>query len=192
MYCYNRADLPNSLIHLIEVRLKKLLDLNQMRGLYLAAVADFDHFIDNIIHTTFDKMECENLKEEAVGHIFNNVLSFHEKQVEKIKKLSKDGHINTYTDLISSNPKITLLIKMLNDLDDEQLYAHIESLSKYTEDIIVPRNKLAHSMEVECKQGKYILKNSSRESEFTLDDFLTLRHKVLDYKDTFESIGKFI
>jgi DNA-binding response OmpR family regulator len=187
VYCYNRDSLPNELMHLIDTRLKKLLDLNQMRGLYLAAIADFDHLIDEIIHSAFDKIDDE-LKLPNVEYIIGTALSFHEKKVVALNELKTDLHIDQYTNLLSSNPKIGLLLKILGELDDEQLFTHLEVLRGYTGDIIVPRNKLAHSMEVKSKAGVYTLKNSTKEFEFNMDDFLQLRHKVLDYKDTFENI----
>jgi len=187
VYCYNRNSLPNELMHLIDSRLKKLLDLNQMRGLYLAAVADFDHLIDEIIHSAFDQINDE-LKLSNVEYIIETALSFHEKKVEELKGFKKDSHIDQYTNQLSSNPKIGLLLKILSEVDDEQLFTHLEVLRGYTNDIIVPRNKLAHSMEIKSKSGVYTLKNSTKEFEFNMDDFLQLRHKVLDYKDTFENI----
>ena len=187
VYCYNRNSLPNELMHLIDSRLKKLLDLNQMRGLYLAAVADFDHLIDEIIHSAFDQINDE-LKLSNVEYIIETALIFHEKKVEELKELKTDSHIDQYTKLLSSNPKIDLLLKILSDVDDEQLFTHLEVLRAYTSDIIVPRNKLAHSMEIKSKSGVYTLKNRTQEFEFNMDDFFKLRHKVLDYKDTFENI----
>jgi DNA-binding NtrC family response regulator len=187
VYCYNRNSLPIELMHLIDSRLKKLLDLNQMRGLYLAAVADFDHLVDEIIHAAFDKINDE-LKLPNVEYIIETALHFHEKKVEELKVFNTDSHIDQYTNLLSSNPKIALLLKILSELDDEQLFTHLEVLRGYTGDIIVPRNKLAHSMEVKEKSGVYTLKNNTKEFEFNMDDFLQLRHKVLDYKDTFENI----
>lgn len=187
VYCYNRNTLPNELMHLIDSRLKKLLDLNQMRGLYLAAVADFDHFIDDIIHSAFDKID-EQHKLPNIEYIIKTSVSFHEKKVAELKKLQTDSHIDQYTSYLSSNPKIELLIKILDDMDNEQLYTHSEVLREYTKDIIVPRNQLAHSMEVQSNKGVYSLKNNSKEFEFNLDDFLRLRHKVLNYKDTFANI----
>ncbi|MFT6403938.1 MAG: CheY-like chemotaxis protein [Marinomonas primoryensis] len=187
VYCYSRNNLPSEVMHLIDSRLKKLLDLNQMRGVYLAAVADFDHLIDEIIHCAFDKID-DGLKLPNIEYIISTALSFHEKKVEEIKALNTESHINQYTNILSSNPKITLLLKILSELDDEQLFTHLEVLRSYTGDILVPRNKLAHSMEVKEKSGVYTLKNNKKEFEFNMDDFLQLRHKVLDYKDTFENI----
>jgi CheY-like chemotaxis protein len=187
VYCYNRNHLPSDLMYLIDARLKKLLDLNQMRGLYLAAVADFDHLIDDIIHSTFDKVD-EALKAPHVKYIIDTVLKFHKSKVEQIEQLKDDMHIDKYTKLLSSNPKMSLLINILSELDEEQLYGHLGSLANYTKEIIEPRNKLAHAMEIEYKQGKYTLQSSTKEFEFNLDDFLTLRHRVLNYKDTFKNI----
>jgi CheY-like chemotaxis protein len=187
VYCYNRNTLPDELMHLIGSRLSKLLDLNQMRGLYLAAVADFDHLIDNIIHSSFSKINPE-LKLLNIEYIISTVLKFHKSKVQEIEKLDKNLKIEQYTEYLSSNPKVELLIKVLNELDDEQLYTHLEVLRGYTDDIIKPRNQLAHSMEVSSKSGIYILKNSTKEFQFTMDDFLRLRHKVLDYKDTLRNI----
>jgi CheY-like chemotaxis protein len=187
VYCYNRNHLPNDLMYLVDTRLKKILDLNQMRGLYLAAVADFDHLIDDIIHSTFDKID-EALKPPHVKYIIDTVLKFHKSKVEQIEQLKDDMHIDKYTNLLSSNPKVGLLINILSELDEEQLYGHLGSLANYTKEIIEPRNKLAHAMEVEFKQGNYTLQSSTKEFEFNLDDFLTLRHRVLDYKDTFKNI----
>ncbi|RZG13473.1 response regulator [Pseudoalteromonas sp. CO342X] len=192
VYCFNRADLPNQLIHLIETRLNRLLDLNQMRGLYLAAVADFDHLIDEIIHNSFSKISCSNVKKSTIDHIFDTVLKFHQKKANEIGKSDRTGDISDYTHLLTSQPKIELLLKVLNELEDEQLFTHVENLKRYCEDIIQPRNRLAHSMEIDSTGGIYTVRNNMKESKFEKEDFLSLRHKVLNYRDTLLSIKSLV
>ncbi|WP_318437861.1 response regulator [Photobacterium leiognathi] len=187
VYCYNRNDLPANLTYIIESRLRKVLDLNQMRGLYLAAVADFDHLIDDLFHRLVNKVD----KEKYIDEILNTTSSFYKKSLEKIEKLGGDKEIDKYTSLLSSQPKIQVLVKILNEIDDERLYPYINSLANYPDAILVPRNQLAHAMEKSCTQGKYVLKNSDKETEFNFDDFLNLRHKILDYRDTFERIDMY-
>ncbi|ELA8168570.1 hypothetical protein RGL49_000975 [Vibrio parahaemolyticus] len=184
VYCYNRNDLPANLTYIIESRLRKVLDLNQMRGLYLAAVADFDHIIDNLFHRLLDKVD----KEKYINEIIDTTSSYHESSLNKIKNLGSNKEIYEYSSLLSSQPKIQVLIKILNDIDDERLYPYINLLSDYPQSILVPRNQLAHAMEKSYIQGKYVLKNSKKETEFNFDDFLNLRHKILDYKETFDRI----
>lgn len=187
VYCYNRNDLPANLTYIIDSRLRKVLDLNQMRGLYLAAVADFDHLIDDLFHRLVGKVD----KGKYIDEILSTTCSFHEKSLEKIKNLGGDKEIDQYTSLLSSQPKVQVLVKILNEIDDERLYPYINSLSDYPNAILVPRNQLAHAMEKSCTQGKYVLKNSKKETEFNFDDFLNLRHKILDYRDTLSRIDMY-
>lgn len=189
VYCVSRNNLPANLSTLIESRLKKTLDLNQMRGLYLAAVADFDHLIDDIIHSSFKKINDEALKSKYLASVIEVARSYHQKSISKIESVKACADIEKHTGLLSSDPKISLLIDILSDFDDEQLYAYLGILDGYKKDIIEPRNKLAHSMEISFSEGKYTLKNNLKQYEFSLDDFLGLRHKVLDYKDVFLKIS---
>lgn len=190
VYCFNRDELPERLNALIDSRIKKLVDLNQMRGIYLSAVAEFDHLIDEAICAAFSKFEEKEKQDEIVDFIISLVATFHEQQSDKISKIERNQHINEFVKILGTSPKHKVLMKVLDEMDDEYLDILSSKIAEYESDIIIPRNQLAHAMEVTCEAGLYVLKNKGKEISFNQDSFLTLRQKVLNYRATIDSIIK--
>ncbi len=192
VYCANRNHLKDTLDHVIHSTIKKVLDLNSMRGISLAQLADFDHAIDKAISSGYEKLIARGIESGVVEEMCETASSFHSNTHEKITNMPKDQHISEYTSLLSSNPKYTTLIKILNLLDSEELDRCSQRISNYENEIIVPRNQLAHAMEKKFESGNYILESRSREIKFTEGDFTMLRVKLLDYRDQLQQINEII
>ncbi len=192
VYCANRDHLKDTLDHVIHSTIKKVLDLNSMRGISLAQLADFDHAIDKAISSGYKKLAESGTQGDIINEMCQTASSFHESSHKKIEKMPKDLEISEYIKLLSSNPKYKVLMKIIDLLNDERLDKCSNRISRYEEDIIVPRNQLAHAMEKKYNAGSYILENSTKEVKFGDVDFTHLRVKLLDYKDQFSQINSII
>lgn len=188
VYYANRKDLHERLNNVIDTTIKKTFDLNQMRGLFLSCVADFDHTIDELITHAFNRLESDEKRDEIKAKIKDTAMSHHVSSKERLENISNNEGIDVFLDMLTSDPKHKVLHGLLYDSNDDDLNAFCVRISNYTTEIIHPRNKLAHYMKKEARDGKYTL--ISKNKEFTFDDiqFQGLRHKLLEYRDVFDQL----
>ncbi|WP_279011200.1 hypothetical protein [Aeromonas jandaei] len=191
VYCFNREDLPSKLSALVEARVKKLCDLNFMRGLFLSMVASFDNVFDKATCMAYEKLSDPIVKAAVIENILNVSGQFYEKKQKEVNEQPKDKEISHYLKFTSSATKMTLFKTLVEHLGSEELDIHAERIRGYIEDIIVPRNQLAHAISNEI-DGKYVLSNNGSDYEYDIDKFLALRHKAMDYKEQFDAISSVI
>jgi CheY-like chemotaxis protein len=192
VYCVNRNDLGARLDLIIHSTIKKVFDLNHMRGISLSQIADFDHIIEELICLGHARLDDDDSRVGIVNQICDDVGKYHLGAKEKIESLSRNLDISAYTSLLGSSFKYEMLTDILTLLDEAELDSYLQRAPNYRTEVIEPRNKLAHSMEKERKNGKYVLQNSSKEVEYSQDDFTALRIKLLEYRDMFSNIKKHI
>jgi len=190
VYYANRKDLHERLNNVIDTTIKKTFDLNQMRGLFLSCVADFDHTIDELITQVFNQLDTDEKRDEIKIKIKNTAMSHHMTSHAKLETVSNDENLEVFLGMLTSDPKHAVLHNLLHDSDDSELNSFCVRISNYTSEIIQPRNKLAHYMKKEEINGKYTLISKNREVTFDDALFQGLRHKLLEYRDTFDQLMK--
>lgn len=125
---------------IIHYDLYKDLDVNSMRGIAMAEVSNMDKII-------WDILMQENIPQE---HIITHIRAGKEKFYNEYK--NKDDKViwkdlnkeNRSTQHFPSNERAEFLKEYLNTLTDEDLNEIKEILKNYKEEIITPRNQLAH------------------------------------------------
>ena len=192
VYCASRNNIVDILDKVIYSTVKKALDLNQMRGIFLAMVADFDHVLDGILDKSYSLLGDESLKEKIKEDVIKIASNFHEEQLENINSLDKNSDFDKFINMLSSTPKHELMKRIFVEIDNENLDFPTFALDKYVSEIISPRNQLAHSMLKERKAGKYVLINKTKTFEYDHDRFVLLRTKLLEYKESFEKLERIL
>lgn len=57
VFCSTRDDLPDTVVELFEVLVKKVLDIDHSRGIVMGATSDIDHYINDCLTTSFDNSD---------------------------------------------------------------------------------------------------------------------------------------
>lgn len=192
VYCANRERLKETLDHVIHSTIKKVLDLNSMRGISLAQLADFDHAIDEAISKGYKKLVDRGVDLSIVDEVCETAQAHHKSSHDTISGMARDKPIEEYVKLLNSSPKHDVLMKIINHLDDEDLDRCSTRISDYGKEVITPRNQLAHAMEKKFESGNYVLENKNKEIKFDEHDFTNLRVKLLDYRDQFRQINEIL
>ncbi len=191
VYCLNRDELPSKLPALVEARVKKVCDLNFMRGLFLSMVASFDNIFDTVTCLAYEKLSDQAIKLEIIEDLLKVSSQFHEKKYREANEQPKDKSLDYYLKFTSSATKMKLFKTLVDNLGSGELEMYANGIRNYIDDIIVPRNQLAHATSNETG-GKYVLSNNGRDYEYDIDKFLALRHKAIDYKEQFDAISSLI
>lgn len=163
---------------------RKILDLENVRGIVMAEVGELDILLDEII-----TLGIENLSEEERIPLFRK---FHENAVNQSKN---------YADALDAFIKQPDVFGMLALCDSDKRWQNFNRLRKvhaklkgkkklgdYVQDVLHPRNFLAHGKPESHENGGVTFRY--REKEYYFDDeiSLELRQKILVYKNTFLSL----
>lgn len=187
VFCAQRDNLIVETFNLIKSILKKVLDLNQMRGIMMAQVTDFDQKITNCLIAWHDKVDV-NGKSLLIEEIKTTIKKSYEDGLEKLKNINPE---NEFCDLInmwsfSSALRARVLLKTLKSHNkDHTTEDAVNKLTTYEQEVIKPRNALAHVTETHDK-GKTVLKSGSEiYDESRLNE---LRRGLLAHSDNFDDI----
>ena len=149
VYCADRpidSFLPK-VQEVIKATVKKVLDLNTIRGIVMAETSDMDEKMLEIISLYTSKLD----KKEKIDFLEKRQKKFFESIETKVKKLqTEDIERFYYNRLFDSNQKWMTVSSIVKKSMPER-----ESITKtYDEDVIKSRNKLAHVKETRDASGR--------------------------------------
>lgn len=185
VFVTNKRGIEQKVIRVAEQSVRKVLDLENMRGIVMSEVGDLDALLGDI----FDRAML-GLTPEQQNSIFNR---FHDKTSEQNKKL-QDG-----LTAFKNAPSIEGLLKLC---DSDKRWQNFNRVKKhhnllktnsfdgdYINDILWPRNCLAHGTPERKEDGTLVFQ--FRGNEYTFDDTVSqnLRKKILEYKSAFSEIA---
>jgi len=163
--------------------IRKVLDLENMRGIVMAEVGELDHLLDEII-----KLGMAGLPAERQKSVFRR---FHKGAVKQ------NTDLKGLLDAFSENPGIDEMLDLCDSDKRWQNYSRLrkhhdklkgrEKIGDYRAEILVPRNALAHSRPQSCEEG-LLFHHRGRDFLFNDDTSLALRQTILGYKDAFSEI----
>lgn len=189
VYCIRRETLVQEVMHVIKTTVKKVLDLNHIRGLVMGTVSEFDAQIEEILCLLAQRM---NDKDCLSAHIKQSILIANESSSAQIAKLGKKTEI---AELIEHRAygaflKYKTLCAFLEKRSDDRSIVDLnEKLKNYHKEVIEPRNALAHAKATEVN-GKVTFKG--RDLEFDEEKLLDLRLNLLAQGDNLADIKKTI
>lgn len=174
---------------IIQLTIKRVMDLSAMRGLAVAEIADIDHMMNLVIkhyHGTLEEGESSQFKKQLFDKIkksaegsLGKVIKNEQVCLEQIEyMLHENGFVdsNKRWRAVSSIAKSCILEENCIDL-----------LNNF-EDMLQQRNDLAHGHTELSEDGadKVVGKNGA----YTLEDALRIRRELLGHRDNFENILK--
>ena len=188
VFVSSRADILSKIAKVGRQTIRKILDLENMRGIVMAEVGELDLLLEQIV-----KIGVDDLHIDLQRQIFTK---FHENVMEQNEK--------TATDLAKfiENPQTII---MLSFCDSDKRWQNFNRLRKchdrlkgqqkignYVEDILRPRNFLAHGKHEPHQDGGYLFRYQGKEYHFDDGVSLQLRHTILRYKKEFSAIMKLL
>lgn len=188
VYCSRRSRLGEKALDVISTTIKKVLDLNSLRGVVMDTLAEFDYIIEVLVQKVIDGLE-EDEQAEVKKQIINTASSYHTKQLEIIGGLTNDSPLDNYMDLLSSNPRYQLLRELLEKKSTPEWAHRLDRLRGYGDEIIQPRNTLAHG-KARKEKDCYVVITRKSEKKYTHPDFIGLIRSLNDHLDNLTSIAE--
>lgn len=165
----------------IETTLKKVQDINNMRGLIMAETSDLDYKMNDIIDLIFSKHPTE-LQKSLAKKIFDEVASSIKEKNSKFEKWGKSLDLQKLmkdTLMFDASKKIIAIQHIIDSVNHDTLLPFRENKfsESYKIDISENRNIFAH-VTVVTDGSKKKLVSRNKEIEFTDDFCIEVREKL--------------
>lgn len=183
IYVANRDTVSERILKVGRQTLRKVLDLENMRGIVMAEVGDLDLLLDEIL-----KSAIPSLSSSAQANIFKG---FHDASSEHHAELCKK------LDEFKESPSIDLLLTLCDSNKRWQNFGRAKrhhkvlkgaSLGDYVVEILRPRNFLAHGMPRKQGNESYIFAYQGKEYLFNESVGTALRLAIIKYKQELQKI----
>ena len=170
VYIEPREYLDTALTGLADTVIGKAVDLNHMRGIAMAEVAEMDVLMEETLRSAF---RSDNRKIVDAGkRTIEKLRDSNKNEAELIEKLYGEGGLPSVVGngrIFSSIHKYWAL-RRLAKLIREEVTNELEALESYQGDIIDKRNILAHAKEESTQDGKIVLRSIKSEADTPIDE----------------------
>lgn len=183
-----RESLLNKIEKVIELTVRKLLELNATRGLITSETSELDVIIEEM---TMDLIYVHlKLSEEKIDDIINfYVDNFLRKSPDYFLEKFKEVGLKDWYHRIEASRKWNIFRELLKQIDNTEIKEFLKSNKTYGKEVIDIRNKFAHAKS-EFANGKLVLKGQygKEDFEFDLDSCITIRHNLINHKKSIENL----
>lgn len=187
VHCFHRTNLTDRTIGLVKAQVRKVLDLNHMRGLVMAATSDLDHAMIQCLEMV-QQVAYPAKAAEFAAQIGAQVVDGLRSKANEIEKIISKGRL----DKLLKEPafgaalRLAVLQNEMTKLAEQISEVHlIESLERYQAEVIGPRNDFAHRKAI-VDGGQ--LRLEGRQDAFDQQSMIALRLKLLDHSDNLRAL----
>ncbi|MCG8095874.1 MAG: hypothetical protein JAZ17_20025 [Candidatus Thiodiazotropha endolucinida] len=193
VYCADKGSFNEDVIEVIETTIKKILSVNGMRRLTMAAVGELDQHIEDCLRIHHDNLPEEE-KTVFTDHIKRSISGMMHSQQERFDK--KRESLN-FSDVMNA-PAATGILKLqvLQGLVGD--YSEIkgvpsckEKMQCYREEVQEHRNVLAHVVE-SIDDGKKILINKRNGERYNEETFKEIRRNIIEHETNFSELKELL
>lgn len=198
VYISNREDFEDKFLQVFKKTIKKLEELNAIRGLVMAETSRLDRIIEDILINHIDSEQA--LKNKAIQILEDGAKDLF---IDKTKKINERGNLKAkdaeskkLVKRILDSYKRARLLKKLIEIKKVESEFNFES---YKTDIIDKRNELAHvhsqvkedNSGVITKEVLVVEKNDNNlEEEYTTEKVSEIRMNILKYDKILEDLKR--
>ena len=188
VYTSNREDFEDKFLQVFKKTVKKLEELNAVRGLVMAETSRLDNLIIDILLKHFEKEE--ELRKKAIKILEDNAKNLF---IDKEKKVNERGNLKAQK--LDSNKFVKRVLnanqrgRLLNKLIEIKEVVSDFDFEKYKTDVLDKRNELAHA-KAKIKQDNGVITSEVLivekgediiEEEYTTERIIEIRKEILTY-----------
>jgi hypothetical protein len=181
VYVTNRQGVSDKVQKVGHQSVRKVLDVNMMRGIVMAEVGDLDLVIDEIVAAALPALEASQ-RDKIFSNFGKNSLKQANGQREALEKFSEAPTAEEMILLSDSNKRWDNLKRVM------RVHSKLagQTVGDFVSEVLFPRNCLAHGTP-RLSGSSYIF--SFRGKEYTYDhpESVRLRRKILEYRQLFHT-----
>jgi DNA-binding NarL/FixJ family response regulator len=181
-----RMSLVDDATQVIENLLRKVMDIDHMRGVVMSATSDIDFLVERTLLAMYERgsqlekddflnVVSDQLRKKLSGWVEDLEKAVGKKSLEPVLKLK---HV------FSANDRLNSLSKQL-DAWKSTTSTYQEKMAEYTATIVPNRNKLAHVM-LTRENGTMKLVGAEN---FSAESLAELRCALLEHRENFQTIA---
>ena len=190
VFIANRDELDTALTGLADTVIGKAVDLNHMRGIAMAEVAEMDVLMEETLRRAFQPTG-KHFAAAADRTTYKLRESMQENLTQLDKYLEEGSLADVVSDsrLFSSAHKYMTIRRVANFLSEKPTEA-LHVLKTYQKDIIENRNMLAHAKEYPKEDGTTILRSLRNNRQEVIDDswMTDFRQKLTTHRDALTTV----
>jgi len=185
IYVANKNVIIEKILKVGQQALRKVLDVENMRGIVMAEVGDLDHLLDGIVRAAVDSLTPEQQR-DVFDRFHSASEEVHGKHKEKLDSFKENPSVDALLALCDSNKRWANYNRAKNH--NEILKA--AKLGDYVQEILNPRNFLAHGIPEAGENGAEIFRYQGKIYVFSEEVGITLRKKIIEYKLVFNDVSR--
>lgn len=188
IFVANKRGIDPKLIRVARQSVRKVLDIENMRGIVMSEVGDLDALLENIFVQAIDGVP-EQQRNKLFAEFHKNSYKQSSKHIEALDEFLAAPSIGKLLELCDSNKRWAnfRMVKKWHDVLKER---HMDS--DYMDAILKPRNFLAHGVGKRHAEGGWVFSHRGEDFLFNEDISQDLRRKILTYKTAFEDINQLL
>lgn len=184
VFVTNKKSIESKVIRVARQSVRKVLDLENMRGIVMSEVGDLDALLEDIFVKAMDGISAE--KQQDIFERFHEKTSEHQERfAASLATFQKAPSIESLLALCDSDKRwqnFNRVRKHHELLSDKKLDGD------YSKEILWPRNCLAHGKPVRTADGTLLFRFSGKEYLFNDQASQDLRKRIIEYKNAFTEI----
>lgn len=183
VFCVTRQHLSERTGGIIQGQLRRVLDLNHMRGIVMAATSDLDQGMVACLELVQKILHSDDAASGFTDGIATKVAASLRKKADDVEGLARKGKLAKLLrePAFGATLRLQVLQEEVTKLADRVSEQHLfEQLGKYHEEVITPRNDFAHR-KAEVREGKLHLEG--REQPLDHEAMKALRLRLLAHSD---------
>lgn len=176
VYCRGRIEITSDVIPIIDSTIRKVLDLENSRGLVMAELGELDRVMNEIIISVHETSEEKKafIRKKMKAKLDDQARGLAQK-LEAFDTLPIAEIVETFLD---SYKRLTSMISISKSLG---LNNYRDRLNAYNETVLFPRNCLGHGVAEELAHGGYIFRHGGKEFPFNEASNVELRKNLRDF-----------
>lgn len=186
VFVTHKSGIERKILRVAHQSVRKVLDLENMRGIVMSEVGDLDALLEDIFVRAMSGITQDQQKN--VFERFHKDTSEQAKQRQAALSSFKDSpSIERLLELCDSNKRWKNFnrVKGHHDLLKSRNFA-----GDYAQEILWPRNCLAHGIPKRKDDGSLLFRFSGKDYPFDDNVSRDLRKKILEYKSAFTEIAE--
>ncbi len=183
VFIANKTGVLTKIEKVAKQSIRKVLDLENVRGIVMAEVGNIDAQLDEIINAAFMSLAPEAQRKLTDKYVKRVKKQCGDKE-KRVSKLELNGTVAPLLPFCDSNKKWNIF----QSIGKVHSYIDTSPLGDYTDEILTPRNFLAHGTPTKQSDGRLLFKYHNKKFIFDDDVSAKLRQSLQAYAEKFESI----
>lgn len=187
IYFSTRLTLVDDTLSLIDKLLRRVMDIDHMRGVVMSATSDIDYIVNETLKAMYQRMPKEE-KDDALSAMYASLRRKAERWAGDLDKAEKKGDLDALLKLhhlCSAADRLKFMSHQLANISGDE-GGYLATIRSYQEDVVPRRNKLAHVI-LRVVDGKRML--DGPDGAFSHTDMNKLRGDLIDHRRNFEDVA---